>query len=114
MTELSLGDIVEGVIKALIAYCAFVGIGRMLGLLHILQISYDRIDDLEKVLQPGMSVKCMIINHDKINGRIALPTKSLEPEPGDMLKDAEMVFANAEETARKCHERMEAEIVMGL
>ena len=40
--------------------------------------------------------------------------QTLEPEPGDMLKDPEMVFANAEETARKYHERMEADIVMGL
>merc|ERR1711924_243429 len=82
-------------------------------------ISYDRIEDLEKVLQPGMQVKCMIIDHDKVNGRIALSTKTLEPEPGDMLKDPATVFEKAEETAQKYHERMEAEraareIVLGL
>jgi small subunit ribosomal protein S1 len=77
--------------------------------LHISQISYDRIDDLEKVLQPGMKVKCMIIDHDKVNGRIALSTKTLEPEPGDMLKDPDAVFAKAEVTAAAYHARMEAE-----
>merc|ERR1712194_48765 len=76
---------------------------------HISQISYDRIDDLEKVLQPGMQVKCMIIDHDKVNGRIALSTKTLEPEPGDMMKDPAAVFAMAEQTAEKYHQRMEAE-----
>jgi small subunit ribosomal protein S1 len=60
-------------------------------------------------LQPGMQVKCMIIDHDKVNGRIALSTKTLEPEPGDMLKDPLMVFEKAEETAAKYHERMETE-----
>merc|ERR1712028_120420 len=60
MANLSRGDLVE--------------VGGMSGLLHISQISYDRIEDLEKVLQPGMDVKCMIIDHDKINGRIALST----------------------------------------
>jgi len=51
----------------------------------------------------------MIIDHDKVNGRIALSTKTLEPEPGDMMKDPAMVFAKAEETAEKYHQRMEAE-----
>jgi predicted RNA-binding protein with RPS1 domain len=111
-------------VKALKPYGAFVEVGGMSGLLHISQISYDRIEDLEKVLQPGQQVKCMIIDHDKVNGRIALSTKTLEPEPGDMLRDSARVFELAEETAKKYHERMEAErkareeaakdIVMGL
>merc|ERR1712127_1121079 len=124
MSNLSRGDLVSGVVKALKPYGAFVEVGGMSGLLHISQISYDRIEDLEKVLQPGMQVKCMIIDHDKVNGRIALSTKTLEPEPGDMLRDSDKVFELAEETAKKYHERIEAErkareeqakdIVMGL
>merc|ERR1712064_229345 len=57
----------------------------------------------------GMQVKCMIIDHDKVNGRIALSTKFIEPEPGDMLRDPAMVFERAEETARLYHEKMENE-----
>jgi small subunit ribosomal protein S1 len=109
MSDLSRGDIVQGMVKALKPYGAFVEVGGMSGLLHISQISYDRIVDLEQVLQPGMQVKCMIIDHDKVNGRIALSTKTLEPEPGDMLKDPALVFEKAEETAEKYHARMEAE-----
>jgi small subunit ribosomal protein S1 len=124
MADLSRGDLVEGVIKAIKPYGAFVEVGGMSGLLHISQISYDRIDDLEKVFQLGMPVKCMIIDHDKVNGRIALSTKTLEAEPGDMLKDPAKVFAAAEATAAAYHARMQAEraareqsareIVMGL
>jgi len=109
MADLSRGDVVDGFVKALKPYGAFVEVGGMSGLLHISQISYDRIDDLEKVFQIGDKVKCMIIDHDKANGRIALSTKSLEPEPGDMLRDSARVFEMAEETARKYHERMEME-----
>merc|ERR1719261_2044119 len=109
MADLSRGDLVSGIVKALKPYGAFVEVGGMSGLLHISQISYDRIEDLEKVLEPGMPIKCMIIDHDKVNGRIALSTKTLEPEPGDMLKDPSTVFEKAEETAQKYHERMEAE-----
>jgi len=109
MTQLSRGDIITGEISALKPYGAFVQVGDMSGLLHISQISYDRIENLEALLQPGQAVKCMIIDHDKVNGRIALSTKTLEPQPGDMLRDAEKVFRLAEETAQKYHERMEAE-----
>lgn len=109
MSDLSRGDIIGGVVKALKPYGAFIEVGGMSGLLHISQISYDRIEDLEKVLQPGQQVKCMIIDHDKVNGRIALSTKTLEPEPGDMLRDSAKVFELAEDTAKAYHERMEAE-----
>jgi len=109
MSDLSRGDVIDGIVKALKPYGAFVEVGGMSGLLHISQISYDRIDDLEKVLKPGDRVKCMIIDHDKVNGRIALSTKTLEPEPGDMLKDPTRVFELADETAAKYHQRMEAE-----
>lgn len=109
MADLSRGDVIQGMVKALKPYGAFVEVGGMSGLLHISQISYDRIEDLEKVLQPGMAIKCMIIDHDKVNGRIALSTKTLEPEPGDMLKNPALVFEKAEETAKKYHEKMEAE-----
>merc|ERR1712125_318453 len=109
MKDLSRGDVIQGVVKALKPYGAFVDVGGMSGLLHISQISYDRIDDLERVFEMGDKVKCMIIDHDKLNGRIALSTKTLEPEPGDMLKDSARVFELADETAAKYHERMEAD-----
>lgn len=109
MADLSRGDLVEGVVQALKPYGAFIEVGGMSGLLHISQISYDRIEDLEQVLQPGMPVKCMIIDHDKVNGRIALSTKTLEPSPGDMLRDSAKVFDMAEESAEKYHTKMEEE-----
>jgi len=109
MADLSRGDLVEGTVQALKPYGAFIEVGGMSGLLHISQISYDRIEDLEQVLQPGMAVKCMIIDHDKVNGRIALSTKTLEPNPGDMLKNSAMVFEMAEDSAEKYHTKMEEE-----
>ena len=109
MADLSRGDLVEGIVQALKPYGAFIEVGGMSGLLHISQISYDRIEDLEQVLQPGMAVKCMIIDHDKVNGRIALSTKTLEPSPGDMLRDSAKVFEMAEESAEKYHTKMEEE-----
>jgi len=109
MENLSRGDVIDGIVKALKPYGAFVEVGGMSGLLHISQISMDRINDLEAVLQPGQKLKCMIIDHDKANGRIALSTKTLEPEPGDMIKDPERVYELADETARMYLEKQDAE-----
>ena len=51
----------------------------------------------------------MVISQDKSKGRVALSTKTLESEPGDMLKKREKVFEEAEATAAKYQERLEAE-----
>jgi small subunit ribosomal protein S1 len=104
------GDVISGTITGLRNYGAFLELeGGTAGLLHISQISYDRVDNLEKLFQIGQKCKVMILEHDKANGRVALSTKTLEVNPGDMLKDMTKVFANAEDTARKFHERMDAE-----
>jgi small subunit ribosomal protein S1 len=109
MASIKRGNVYDGIITAVKPYGAFVEIMGMSGLLHISQISYDRVENLEATLTTGMHVKCMVIDHDKAAGRIALSTKTLEPEPGDMLRDAEHVFALADETAAKYHARVEAE-----
>lgn len=109
-TELTRGEIVSGTITGLRQYGAFLELdGGVAGLLHISQISYDRIDNLENLFTIGQRCKVMILEHDKANGRVALSTKTLEANPGDMLKDMSSVFDNAEETAKKYHARMEAE-----
>ena len=106
--DLSRGDVIEGVVKALKPYGAYVEMGGMSGLLHISQISMYHIANIERVLQPGQRVKCMIIDHNKVNGRTKLSTKTLEPEPGDMITDPARVYAQAEDTARMYLEKQEA------
>jgi predicted RNA-binding protein with RPS1 domain len=106
MDSVKRGDIIEGTVKVLKSYGAFIQVGRISGLLHISQISSGLISNLEDVIQPGQTVKCMIIEVDKMNSRIALSTKALEPEPGMMLKDPEKVFNNAEEMGTLYLERM--------
>ena len=41
----------------------------------------------------------MVLEHDVNSGRVALSTKTLESSPGEMLRDMETVFQNAEATA---------------
>ena len=100
---------VPGYVTAVKPYGAFIDVGGISGLLHISQISCDHIADVSTVLPQGSEIKCMVISQDKGKGRIALSTKTLEVEPGDMIKDREKVFENAEDTAAKYQERLEME-----
>ena len=111
MDNVQRGSVVSGVVTAVKNYGAFVDLteGSLSGLLHISQISYDRVSDIEATLQTGMPLQCMILDYDKSNGRIALSTKTLEPEPGDMLRDPQRVYDLAHETAAKYHARIEQE-----
>ena len=95
MASIKRGDVYDGTVTAVKPYGAFVEIMGMSGLLHISQISYDRVEDLDATLACGMAIKCMVIDHDKAAGRIALSTKTLEPEPGDMLRDPNRVISQA-------------------
>merc|ERR1740124_1392206 len=109
MVDLSVGAMVPGYVTAAKPYGAFIDVGGISGLLHISQISCDHIADVSTVLPQGSEIKCMVISQDKGKGRIALSTKTLEVEPGDMIKDREKVFENAEDTAAKYQERLEME-----
>lgn len=110
--ELKRGEVISGTITGLRQYGAFLELeGGAAGLLHISQISYDRIESLEKVFTLGQKAKVMILDHDKVNGRVALSTKALEAVPGEILKDMEGVFERAEQTAKKYHEKLELERV---
>lgn len=109
MTNLVSGQIVEGVVKGIKPYGAFVDFGGVSGLLHVSQISHDHVADVGAVVKDGMPIKCMIINQDKEKGRISLSTKTLEPEPGDMLRNSQLIFDKAEEMAARYHARLEEE-----
>lgn len=106
---LKVGDVVEGVVQAVKPYGAFVDLGSgMNGLLHISQISHDRISSVESVLSEGDKLKVMVLSQDRDKGRVALSTKKLEPTPGDMLRDPALVFERAEEMAALFRERVAA------
>lgn len=47
---------------------------------------------VDSFAQIGARIKAMVINQDKEKGRFSLSTKSLEPEPGDMVRNPQAVF----------------------
>ncbi|KAG2486232.1 hypothetical protein HYH03_015057 [Edaphochlamys debaryana] len=101
------GDVVAGVVQSVKPYGAFVDLGGVTGLLHVSQISHDRVLVLDKILQEGDKIKVMILSQDRDRGRVTLSTKKLEPTPGDMLRDPALVYEKAEEMAEQFRKRVE-------
>ncbi|TVU47272.1 hypothetical protein EJB05_06867, partial [Eragrostis curvula] len=88
--QLGIGSVVLGTVESLKPYGAFIDIGGINGLLHVSQISHDRVADISTVLQPGDTLKVMILSHDRERGRVSLSTKKLEPTPGDMIRNPKL------------------------
>ncbi|XP_047335045.1 30S ribosomal protein S1, chloroplastic [Impatiens glandulifera] len=104
--QLGIGSVVIGTVQSLKPYGAFIDIGGINGLLHVSQISHDRVSDISTVLQPGDTLKVMILSHDRERGRVSLSTKKLEPTPGDMIRNPKLVFEKAEEMAQTFRQRI--------
>ena len=104
----NVGDVVTGYVMSVKPYGAFIDLGGVSGLLHISQISHDRVMDVEKVLSVGDEIKVMVLSQDQARGRLGLCTKKLEPTPGDMLRDPALVYEKAEEMAALFKKRVEA------
>ena len=76
---LKVGDVVEGKVESIRDYGAFVDLGDgVSGLIHISQISHNRIKHPSAVLKEGDSVKCKVIANE--GGKISLSKKALEEE----------------------------------
>ncbi|NJK33576.1 MAG: 30S ribosomal protein S1 [Oscillatoriales cyanobacterium SM2_2_1] len=108
MNKLEVGEVVVGVVRGIKPYGAFIDIGGVSGLLHISEISHEHIETPHNVFNVNDEVKVMIIDLDAERGRISLSTKQLEAEPGDMVRDPQLVYAKAEEMAAKYREQMNA------
>ena len=77
------GQIIEGVVKNITEYGAFVDLGGIDGLLHVTDLSYKRVGHPNEVLNIGDTVRVQIIRINKDTQRISLGMKQLESDPWD-------------------------------
>jgi small subunit ribosomal protein S1 len=75
------GQIIDGVVKNVTNYGAFVDIGGVDGLLHNTDISWKRVNHPSEVLISGQAVKVKVIKFNKETKRISLGMKQLTPDP---------------------------------
>ena len=96
MSTLELGQLIEGTVASLKPFGAFVEFDGISGLLHIKQISKNYVESLSTVLKVGQPIKAVVVGLDPDRNRISLSTKVLEKYPGEVLKESEAVFEDAE------------------
>lgn len=78
-SELKVGDIVEGIVTGVIDFGAFVNVDGIEGLVHISEISWERVDNPRNYVKVGETAKAKIIGIDK--DRLSLSIKQMSEDP---------------------------------
>jgi len=86
MGKLEEGDAVEGVVKNITDYGAFVDLGGIDGLLHVTDISWRRVNHPSEVLSIGETVKVQVVRINPETQRISLGMKQLAADPWEGIE----------------------------
>ena len=84
--RLKVGDEVRGKVSGLTSYGAFVNLGAADGLIHISELSWDRVANVGDVLQVGQEVGVKVIKLDPDMSRISLSLHQLGQDPWDHIE----------------------------
>jgi len=85
LKNLKEGDIVEGTVKNLTDYGAFIDLGGMDGLLHITDVSWGRIGHPSEKLSVGESIRVKILHFDREKEKVSLGLKQAMPDPWESV-----------------------------
>ncbi|RVU55004.1 bifunctional 4-hydroxy-3-methylbut-2-enyl diphosphate reductase/30S ribosomal protein S1 [Anaerosphaera multitolerans] len=83
--SISEGDIVEGIVQRLTNFGAFVDLGGVDGLIHISELSWNRVKHPSDVVASGQTVKVQVLAVDEEKNRIALGLKQTTEKPWDVF-----------------------------
>ncbi|QEA32332.1 30S ribosomal protein S1 [Secundilactobacillus malefermentans] len=101
METLTVGDTVEGTVARLTDFGAFVDLGGVDGLVHVSEISYERVGKPSDVLRVGEKVNVKILSVDEDRNRISLSIKQTLPEPWDGIEEKAPEGAVLEGTVKR-------------
>ncbi len=91
MSTVKIGEVLEGTVKNITQYGAFIELAQVDGLLHVTDISWKKIVHPSEVLQLGDRVKVKVIKYSPEEGKISLGMKQLEENPWNQLADKYVV-----------------------
>jgi len=83
LENLAEGQVLEGIVKNITDYGAFVDLGGVDGLLHVTDISWKRVNHPTEVLSVGQTVEVQVVRFNEETQRISLGMKQLENDPWD-------------------------------
>ncbi|SNT71874.1 30S ribosomal protein S1 [Paracoccus seriniphilus] len=87
IANLTEGQTVDGVVKNITEYGAFVDLGGVDGLLHVTDMAWRRVNHPSEILSIGETVKVQVIKINKDSHRISLGMKQLQADPWDTVTD---------------------------
>lgn len=87
ISALEKGQVLEGTIKNITDFGAFIDLGGVDGLLYITDISWGRINHPTEVLELNQKLNVVVLDFDDEKRRISLGLKQLQPHPWDVLDD---------------------------
>lgn len=79
--EIEVGQVRSGVVTSVMEYGAFVDLGGADGLVHVSDMSYQRVEKPAEVLKVGQGVEVKVLKLDRENERISLGIKQVQPDP---------------------------------
>ena len=85
--ELAEGQIHDGIVRTVKDFGAFVDLGGVDGMIHISQMSWARVKDANEVLQPGQTVKVVVLKIDRETRKVSLGMRQLTTSPWDSIVD---------------------------
>ncbi len=86
LRKLRPGDVVSGQVTNICDFGAFVDLGGLEGLVHVSEMSWNRVTHPRDVLQCGQAVRAVVMSVDAGQGRVALSLKRLYPDPWETIE----------------------------
>ncbi|MDR4459840.1 MAG: 30S ribosomal protein S1 [Nitrospirales bacterium] len=87
LSTLSEGQLIEGTVKNITDYGAFLDLGGIDGLLHITDISWGRVGHPSDMFSIGDRVEVLVLKYDRETGRISLGVKQKSPDPWTKVEE---------------------------
>lgn len=81
------GDVLDGTVRRLTDYGAFVDLGGVDGLLHISEMSWMRIQHPREMFKEGQDIQVMILRLDPDHGKISLGHRQVLPDPWNLIRE---------------------------
>jgi small subunit ribosomal protein S1 len=95
MAELAPGQLREGIVRSIKDFGAFVDLGGVDGLVHVSQLSWDRVNHPSEVLEVGQKIKVRIEKFDKDTGKVSLSYREVGANPWQKVASKYQVGARA-------------------
>ncbi|OWU64521.1 MAG: 30S ribosomal protein S1, partial [Armatimonadetes bacterium Cent15-Ar3] len=83
--NIKVGDVLDGTVRRLADYGAFVDLGGVDGLLHISEMSWARISHPKEMFKEGQDIKVMVLRLDPGVGKISLGHRQVLPDPWQLI-----------------------------